>query len=679
MPRHRQERHSDDNESIDSGEDDGFPNIGDMATDFERAVSTGSAISFSRRGEIIEIPSEADEHSTARKLAISAGYFQRAGSDSNDVSIVERGRSNLSVHRAYGWAKKLVRSQYFAHFMVVVVLLDAVLTASDIDARAAGVDTPSAVLAGSSVCLALYTVELLLQLAVRGPRIFKDWLTRLDVFIIGSGYADVFLGMLLHADVLNSIGIVRVLRLSRIVRLMQLMRKNRSLRELRKLVTMLATCFKTLLWSFLFLSLVMTGWAMLIVELINPYVLQMQASHPFDNCEECKRSTTSVMHANLMLFKTVIAGDSWGLIAVPMIESHPETAIIFVGASLTLVFGVLNLIVAVVVDTFAETRENDVVNLAQEMEFSMEDDQQILKQIFRRIDTNNDGELTLEELLNGARTDAEFQSRLRVMDIDEVDLQQFFDMIDLDGSGSIEADEFVVPLSRWVHDSKTAPRFIKYNLMRAMAQQEELLKYSHQHFAAISENLQEIRCELRKGRRPFAAAKPRRSSDPPVVKRVSFDSESSQVSIASGVPLEPKAKDTFPERAAGIMSDPNHSVFHRKLDKLKADLELSLQVAMGQLDACFHEASLGLQSMAPTHTSPVHGEDGSPRRSLVRNSQADGALDAMPNPASDLERGKVKDAMPSKLSKKATRGTEESELVSGDLPPAGIHIRTMEV
>ena len=166
------------------------------------------------------------------------------------------------------------------------------------------------------------------------------------MLIIFSGYADVFLGMLLHADVLNSIGIVRVLRLSRIVRLMQLMRKNRSLRELRKLVTMLATCFKTLLWSFLFLSLVMTGWAMLIVELINPYVLQMQASHPFDNCEECKRSTTSVMHANLMLFKTVIAGDSWGLIAVPMIESHPETAIIFVGASLTLVFGVLNLIVA---------------------------------------------------------------------------------------------------------------------------------------------------------------------------------------------------------------------------------------------------------------------------------------------------------------------------------------------
>ena len=54
------------------------------------------------------------------------------------------------------------------------------------------------------------------------------------------------------------------------------------------------------------------------------------------------------MNANLLLFKTVIAGDSWGQIAVPVIQEHPATAIIFMGSLLTLVFGVLNLIVAVV-------------------------------------------------------------------------------------------------------------------------------------------------------------------------------------------------------------------------------------------------------------------------------------------------------------------------------------------
>ena len=42
---------------------------------------------------------------------------------------------------------------------------------------------------------------------------------------------------------------------------------------------------------------------------------------------------STVMDANLLLFQTVIAGDSWGKIAIPVIQRHPATAIIFVGAS----------------------------------------------------------------------------------------------------------------------------------------------------------------------------------------------------------------------------------------------------------------------------------------------------------------------------------------------------------
>eukprot|EP00913_Durusdinium_trenchii_P022020 g20692.t1 len=47
-------------------------------------------------------------------------------------------------------------------------------------------------------------------------------------------------------------------------------------------------------------------------------------------------------------------------------------------------------------------------------------------------------------------------------------------MIDADSSGTIEAAEFIGPLSRWAHDSKTAPRFIKYNMLQTMQIQEDL-------------------------------------------------------------------------------------------------------------------------------------------------------------------------------------------------------------
>ena len=134
-----------------------------------------------------------------------------------------------------------------------------------------------------------------------------------------------------------------------------------------------------------------------------------------------KKAAAKVMRANLLLFKTVIAGDSWGEVAVPVIkagkwhvildfysvydighvhfvhmtyslmyilyrlytidllEAYPGTAVIFVGSLLSLVFGVLNLIVAVVVDTFAEVRESDVMNLAEEMEHAVETDKKLLE------------------------------------------------------------------------------------------------------------------------------------------------------------------------------------------------------------------------------------------------------------------------------------------------------------
>ena len=87
-----------------------------------------------------------------------------------------------------------------------------------------------------------------------------------------------------------------------------------------RLVIMLTTCMKALAWSFLFCFVIMTIWAMMIVEIVHPLVVELSAAgEAFENCEECVKSTESVMDANLLLFKTVIAGDSWGEIAVPVL------------------------------------------------------------------------------------------------------------------------------------------------------------------------------------------------------------------------------------------------------------------------------------------------------------------------------------------------------------------------
>lgn len=138
------------------------------------------------------------------------------------------------------------------------------------------------------------------------------------------------------------------------------------------------------------------------------------------------------------------------------------------------------------VDTFAEARQRDVLNLAEELEFDLANDKKVLQRMFDRMDADGSGCVTFEELVEGARADAEFQSRLRVMDIDEADLQQLFEMIDSSGQGEIESAEFIAALSRWVHDSKTAPRFVKYNMLRSLQLQDAFMQKTNSQFEVLA-------------------------------------------------------------------------------------------------------------------------------------------------------------------------------------------------
>ncbi|CAE7294204.1 unnamed protein product [Symbiodinium sp. CCMP2592] len=434
-----------------------------------------------------------DGNGERRPITVT-GNFIRAG-----TAHESEGDARAPLQHFVDRLIKIYQSPYFANFMAFVIILDAFCACQDIDARAANAPPPSLWMTISDICLALYTFELAGTLYLRKWAGLREVVVIVDVFIVLAGYAELLMQAVAEQSLNVNMQVMRVLRLARIIRLMRLLKKVRAFRELFKLVTMMSTCFLTLLWSFLFCFLVMTGWAMLMVEYVHPLVTQMTQNGAFDECgDQCLRSTSSVMDANLLLFKTVVAGDSWGEIAVPVIQLHPETAIIFVGSSLTLVFGVLNLIVAVIVDTFAEARSNEFDDLAEELNDDVEYDRKELQKLFDRIDRDGTGRLSLDDLVQGARTDPSFQSRLRVMDIDEHDLHQLFLMIDADGSGYIEAHEFVGPLSRWVHDSKTAPRFIKYNMMQSLQLQEEIYDMAQEHFDSFAVQLREMSKSLHK-------------------------------------------------------------------------------------------------------------------------------------------------------------------------------------
>ncbi|CAE8590752.1 unnamed protein product [Polarella glacialis] len=392
----------------------------------------------------------------------------KSGSESVSSGNVRHGRVEI-VRRMVG---KCLRHNSFDLSLGLIICLDVIFNVADIDARAVGRSPPMWADIGAKTCLAAYTMEFLLNIFVSGWARFRNPWSVVDFCIIFSGMSEAILTS--YGISAKELALLRLLRLLRILRLMRLCRHHRWLTELKTLVMMMASCVRTLFWSFLFCFIVMSAWSMAAVELINPVVQQMAADGAFGDCRTCRSSLTSVMRANLTLFQTIIAGDSWGDLAVPVIEAHPWTAIIFIGSLLTLVFGVLNLIVAVVIDTYAERRQKDVINLAKEMDAEAAEDRRFLHKIFHQIDEDGSGELNLDEVLLAAKGNREFKSRLRVMDIDEQDLVQMFEMIDGDGSGYVDAEEFITALNRWANHSKTAARFAKYQMMRSIVQHAEL-------------------------------------------------------------------------------------------------------------------------------------------------------------------------------------------------------------
>ena len=179
-----------------------------------------------------------------------------------------------------------------------------------------------------SGCLCFYIWEALVDFIVRGTQLFRslEWL--LDVGIISASITE--LVFLLLGNSVEEVRILKLLRICRVMRLIRFIRKAPSLRELRKLMMMFASVIRTLAWSFLFCFIAMTLWSMISVELIHPIILELAEQGTWNECDTCSESFATIMQSNLTFLKTLLAGDSWGQVAVSSDEKkQPLTIIIF--------------------------------------------------------------------------------------------------------------------------------------------------------------------------------------------------------------------------------------------------------------------------------------------------------------------------------------------------------------
>jgi hypothetical protein len=197
------------------------------------------------------------------------------------------------------------------------------------------------------------------------------------------------------------------------------------------------------------------------------------------------------------LFQQIVAGDSWGLVSVPVIEKRPEYTIIFICIVVSVSLGVMNLILAVIVESAAEARESDLAqkHKTQKKEAMLKKIE--LCEMAHSMDKDHSDTISFEEMQEAWNLNPAFQQVMGSMSIRDHDLDTIFKIMDEDNSGDVDYKEFVEKLYHLrTSDVRIDLELARYAFIQRFDTIEEKLKEQRTASNRHSQALESIDAKL---------------------------------------------------------------------------------------------------------------------------------------------------------------------------------------
>eukprot|EP00929_Paragymnodinium_shiwhaense_P023787 TRINITY_DN14806_c1_g2_i1.p1 TRINITY_DN14806_c1_g2~~TRINITY_DN14806_c1_g2_i1.p1 ORF type:complete len:624 (+),score=97.74 TRINITY_DN14806_c1_g2_i1:203-2074(+) len=287
----------------------------------------------------------------------------------------------------------------------------------------------------------VFTGEVIMKLAIFRSEFFSSLWNLYDGVIIACWIVQ---SMSLFSILMVHPLVLRLARMGRLLRLLRFAKAFQVFDVLHLLVRSMAACMTALMWSALFLILVMMGTAILLM-----YLLQEECEN-----ESLPLETRLLIYSyfgtftNGMFSMYELTMGNWVPISRTIVENVSEWYIIFFVIYRTLVgFAVLKVVTAIFnAETFRVTQSDDNIML-------MHKERQIgihsarMHQLLLEGDETQDGCLNIEEFKT-LLTDKKVQKWLAAQEIELKDVELAFRMIDTNSDGRVNAEELVRGLAR---------------------------------------------------------------------------------------------------------------------------------------------------------------------------------------------------------------------------------------
>jgi len=314
-----------------------------------------------------------------------------------------------------------------------------------------------------NIFLAAFFLEWLLRVLPEPHRFFRgkdlawNWF---DTFIVVFMVIEALLMWTLQTVAANSqVTLLRLFRIFRIFRVVRIIRVVKSLRELRCMISSIMHALKSLVWTSVVVGMQLYMFGIVLTQGAVDYIFDLRKladpdTPPSHLEERLEHYFGSLERTALTLFQSIATGISWEkLVDVlePLGPGYVAILLVFIAVS---IFAVMNVVTGVFVSTAINVAQQDKDSLIQEEIRNKERYLKQMRQVFREVDTNQSGTLSMEEFEEALR-DERVVAYLNAMDLDFTDVKTLFILLDRDTNGTIDIDEFFAGCLRFKGDAKS--------------------------------------------------------------------------------------------------------------------------------------------------------------------------------------------------------------------------------
>jgi len=243
---------------------------------------------------------------------------------------------------------------------------------------------------------------------------------------------------------LQAFSALRILRVFKIVKMLRIVR---IIEDLHLIVIGLISAVKSLQWVALMLGLVVFIVAIVLKILVGnecgsplfqeSYIYHFGLSSAAEATEKCQEFWGNIPRSMYTLYQ-VTTLESWSqVIARPIWDVRPSYVILILGFQFLTTFGLLNIVVAAVVDGTMNSSDEFVVE--RKTIATTVSHLEIVRSIYER-SSGVDGKVTAAKFIP-LLAEAGVRRKLLTMDISYDDPSQIFRIIDSDGTGAITLTE----------------------------------------------------------------------------------------------------------------------------------------------------------------------------------------------------------------------------------------------